>query len=338
MCYVRNKNYLYFDFLVQSYYFVIMLRIKEGFKGERVVSLPEELVQKYGEDPLTGNLYIRKIGFFPHVKYHYIQKDKGCDYAMLIYCTGGKGWYKIHDTTYPINTNEYVIIPPDTPYSFWADGDTPWTIYWLHFLGRMKNAFLMQSAVPVPIPPSSDSRVQDRINLFEEMYSCFSMWYLKDYMAYSSMCLYKFLASFIFLEQYRFVSGEVHKDDSFSAKAIYYMQENIHCNMTLQHIAARFKYSPSHFSKLFQKETGMSPINYFIRLKIQKACQYLELTEMKVNEISESLGFQDPAYFSRLFQKVMKMSPKNYRIKEEMKKEPQKTIQLNAGKIAGKQC
>ena len=68
-----------------------MIKMKEGFKGERFVYLPEESLKEYSKDPLIGNLYIRKIGFFPKVKFHYVQKDSGVDYAMLIYCTDGRG-------------------------------------------------------------------------------------------------------------------------------------------------------------------------------------------------------------------------------------------------------
>ena len=63
-------------------------------------------------------------------------------------------------------------------------------------------------------------------------------------------------------------------------------------------------------------ETGASPMNYFIRLKIQKACEYIELTNMKLNEIATHLGFEDAAYFSRTFTKVMGCSPSVYRKKE----------------------
>ena len=68
-----------------------MTKIKEGFKGERFLSLPENLLSEYSKDPLIGDLYLRKIGYFPNVKYHYIQKEQGCDYKMLIYCTDGEG-------------------------------------------------------------------------------------------------------------------------------------------------------------------------------------------------------------------------------------------------------
>lgn len=124
------------------------------------------------------------------------------------------------------------------------------------------------------------------------------MGYIKEYFAYSAMYLYSFLSTFIFQEQFRDIGVPRHKPLSFSMRVIYYLQENIDRNLTLQDLAGYFKYSESHFSALFLKETGTSPINYFIRLKIQKACQYIELTDMKLNEIALRLGFEEQAYFS----------------------------------------
>lgn len=293
-----------------------MIKIKEGFKGERFVSLPDELLDSYSKEPLIGNLYVRKIGFFPKVKFHYVQKEQGCKYAMLIYCTEGKGWYSIRGKTYPVMQNQYIIIPPDIPYSFGADEEDPWTIYWLHFKGKLCKDFLPAYPVPKTILPGENSRVLDRIELFEEIYSCFSMGYTKEYMIYSSLCLNMFLGSFIYLEQFRYYKIPNHKECTFASRVIHYMQENLEHNLTLEQLATYFKYSPSHFSLLFQRETRMSPINYFIRLKVQKACQYIVLTNLKLNEIATKLGFEEPAYFSRIFTKVMGVSPSAYRKKE----------------------
>ena len=49
---------------------------------------------------MTCNLYVRKAGFFPKVRHHYVQKDSGCSYALLLYCTEGRGWYRIQGNTY----------------------------------------------------------------------------------------------------------------------------------------------------------------------------------------------------------------------------------------------
>ena len=99
-------------------------------------------------------------------------------------------------------------------------------------------------------------------------------------------------------------------------RVIFYLQEHVETNLTLQELARYFKYSESHFSSLFRKETGTSPIHYFMHLKIQKACQYIELTDMTLNEIAMRLGFEEQAYFSRVFTKVMGISPSAYRKKE----------------------
>lgn len=314
--YPQRKNYICSDLLIQSYDPYAMIKIKEGFKGERSVSLPEELLAAYSREPLIRNLYVRKIGFFPKVKFHYVQKDQGCDYAMLIYCTDGKGWYRIYEKTYFLEKNQYIIIPSGVPYAFGADEKEPWTIYWLHFRGKTMESFFPSHPVPVTILPNEHSRLQDRLRLFEEIYGCFSMGYIKEYMIYSSLCLHLFLASFIYVEQYRHITISSQQEYPFSSRVIHYMQENIQHNLTLEQLAAYFKYSPSHFSMLFQKETGFSPINYFIRLKIQKACQYIELTRLKLNEIAGKVGFDEPAYFSRIFTKVMGITPSEYRRKE----------------------
>ena len=293
-----------------------MAKIKEGFKGERFVFLPEQLLEAYSQDPLIGHLYIRKIGYFPHVKYHYVQKEKGCDYVMLIYCTDGKGWYQIDGNTYEVHQNEYIIIPKDKPYAFGADEAEPWTIYWIHFKGDLCTHFQPAFPNPKPVLPGEHSRLQDRLQFFEEIYHAFSMAYIKEYMIFASLSLYAFLASFICLESYRGVVSQNNERLSFSGKVIHYRQENVQHNLSLTQLAAYFHYSPSHFSMLFQHETGVSPINYFLRLKIQKAFQYLELTNLKLTEISTLLGFEEPAYFSRLFRKIMNISPSQYRQNE----------------------
>ena len=81
-----------------------------------------------------------------------------------------------------------------------------------------------------------------------------------------------------------------------------------------QQMAQYTGYSSSHFSMLFKKETGHSPLNYFNLLKIQYACQLLSSTNMKINQISFKVGIDDSFYFSRLFTKLMGMSPKDYRL------------------------
>ena len=294
-----------------------MVRIKEGFKGQRLLSLPDDILRKYSQLPLVRPLYIRKMGFFPLVQHHYVQKDVGTDYCMLIYCVGGCGWYALQDhEPRKVEANHYLLLPPDTPYRFWADEHQPWTIYWIHFQGALAKDFLLYPVLSRPILPGNISRLQDRLNLFENIYDSFSMAYTREYMTHASLCLYALLSTFLHVDAFRHYRLPQHANDSFAVKVVHYMQENIANNLTLEELAGKFQYSTSHFSALFKKETGYSPINYYIQLKVRKACEYMELTHLKLYEIAEKVGFEEPSYFTRLFTKIMGMSPTEYRRRE----------------------
>jgi AraC-like DNA-binding protein len=83
----------------------------------------------------------------------------------------------------------------------------------------------------------------------------------------------------------------------------------------LSEIAESVNVSVSHYSFLFRQKTGFAPMEYFNQLKIQKACQYLLFTDLRIKEIAQQLGIDDPYYFSRMFTRLMGLSPKEYRIK-----------------------
>ena len=96
-------------------------------------------------------------------------------------------------------------------------------------------------------------------------------------------------------------------------ETIDYMKNNLDKTIRIEDFADLNKYSVSHFSKLFRLTTGMSPIEYFIHLKMQKACQLLYTEDSRVKQIAALLGYDDPYYFSRLFKKYMNTSPGTYR-------------------------
>src|SRR5690606_24821728 len=153
---------------------------------------------------------------------------------------------------------------------------------------------------------------EKKIQLWEEMYNSLEKGYSIDNLSYANMCLYYFLASFMYPDKWMEMMKT--RETSVVEKAIGFMKKNIAEKFTVEEIAGRFSYSASHFFALFRKETGMSPLDYFIQLKMQKACQLLDLTTLRVKEIAAEIGYEDAFYFSRLFSKVMDMSPKEYRM------------------------
>ena len=84
-------------------------------------------------------------------------------------------------------------------------------------------------------------------------------------------------------------------------------------NLMLQDAAEAVHLSQSHFSTVFSQETGLTFTQYLTALRIGKARELLEATEMRTAQIAEEVGYNDAHYFSYLFKKNTGMTPGEYR-------------------------
>jgi transcriptional regulator GlxA family with amidase domain len=91
------------------------------------------------------------------------------------------------------------------------------------------------------------------------------------------------------------------------------MQARLHEQIDVDTLAAAVSLSKYHFIKKYKALTGTTPINHFIRLKIERACHLLDVTNKGIKEIAWAVGYEDAYYFSRIFRKMMGMSPRQYR-------------------------
>jgi len=71
--------------------------------------------------------------------------------------------------------------------------------------------------------------------------------------------------------------------------------------------------SRSNLMRVFRKATGQTPVEYLIRLRIQRAMELLRNTDLTVTEIAMEVGFSDSNYFTRQFRKVQRQTPTGYR-------------------------
>lgn len=87
----------------------------------------------------------------------------------------------------------------------------------------------------------------------------------------------------------------------------YYMED-----ISLDNISKNMYLSPVYISKIFKEETGTSPINYLIQIRLEKAKHILEKNNMPINLVAKAVGYEDAYYFSKLFKKYYGMAPSTY--------------------------
>jgi len=97
-------------------------------------------------------------------------------------------------------------------------------------------------------------------------------------------------------------------------QSIAYMVLHLDKPLQVATLAAQANISPSHFFALFKRRLGSTPIDYFTRLRMQRACRLLEQTPLSIKEVASKLGYDDPFYFSRVFKSVNRMAPSDYRM------------------------
>jgi AraC-like DNA-binding protein len=290
------------------------IRKREGFAGQRAIVLPKKIVEVCGFTPPINFLFVTDIGFYPRALYHYRERPSGIAQNILIYCTEGKGWLETAQGKQEVNPNEYLVIPADMPHKYGADDANPWTIYWAHFKGLQSPHFTSLVSKQYKALVNYSPFIEERIKIFDSIYRNLESGYSLDNLVFTSISFQYFLLSLAFAEKFGSAHHRIEKDGVDIS--IEYMQNHLDVPLKLETLASAINLSVSHYSSVFRKKTGYSPVVYFNHLKIQHACQYLQFTPLRVNEISLKLGFDDPYYFSRLFSKVMGISPAEYRKKK----------------------
>ena len=288
-----------------------MEKIADGFKGEKAIITPYNIRHYQSKNEITKQLYLTHIGYYPKALFHFRERAEGINENIFIYCEEGIGWVEYKGERHELSKNQAFILPANQAHAYGSGNSNPWSIYWFHFKGENINLFSSIIGQVINVEESDKSRYKDRFLLFEEMYQNLAMGYSPENLEYISFCLRYFLASLKYLNQYREIKNV--KETNVVQKSILYMKENLENKITLKDIAKNMGYSSSRLGAIFTEKTSYSPMDYYNQLKIQRACSYLQFSDLKLKEIAFRLGFYDPFHFSKAFKQEMEITPKEYR-------------------------
>ena len=112
--------------------------------------------------------------------------------------------------------------------------------------------------------------------------------------------------------QTRHVSGGKRKNENLPlVKA--YIERNLDRRVTLEDLSSVAHFNSSYLIRIFREEYGMSPLQYHMMLRMEKAKALIRFTNMPISEISVQLGFSTLQDFSRAFKRADGHNPTYYR-------------------------
>jgi two-component system response regulator YesN len=109
-------------------------------------------------------------------------------------------------------------------------------------------------------------------------------------------------------------SMKERKYSKLVSDTIKYMECNFSSmDISLKTISYHMQVNAAHLGRAFRNETGEYFSDYLNRIRVERAKELLATTNIKVNEISEKVGFMNTSYFCAVFKKIANVSPRDYR-------------------------
>ncbi|MCP5209269.1 MAG: AraC family transcriptional regulator [Hahellaceae bacterium] len=269
--------------------------------------MPEEVRTSLAHHPLSAGLYPLSMGYYPDAIGHRMSRENHDDY-LLIYCVDGAGDIWIEGRHHAMNRGDLALLPKGCSHHYQSGQQNPWSIFWVHFEGEQAEGFVthLQWTLDSPIRSVGvlPRLIKDIEHLMGVRLSGFNLKALV--MAASNL---RQLLAFVASIEPLLEGGTMLDLDEVHG----FMQRSIHRQLDLETLAKRFHLSKYYFSKRYKAMTGQSPMQQFIRFKMEHACYLLDVSSLQVSAVAAEVGYEDAYYFSRLFSKVVGLSPSRYR-------------------------
>ncbi|MDE6055294.1 MAG: AraC family transcriptional regulator, partial [Lachnospiraceae bacterium] len=91
--------------------------------------------------------------------------------------------------------------------------------------------------------------------------------------------------------------------------AIEYVEKNYPNNFKIADLANECHMSETHFRRIFQEKMNMTPVEYVNFVRVKKACELIDKTDISMEDVAEKVGFVTPSTFNRNFRRIIGTSP-----------------------------
>ena len=268
----------------------------------------------------AGHINVDKHTRYPlkddpsHHYFHWSTGRRLSDYQIL-YIIKGKGIFESEVSGFKkINTGDIFILFPGIWHRFTPDVDTGWEEYWVEFNGDLIKHYRTKNFLD-PENPILKVGIQEEI--VENFLKIIKL--IRDenpgFQYIASGNLIQILGQALTAIKYHPFEGRLIENQIRQAKLI--LHEFMHTSVLQEEIAMSVGLGYSVFRKKFKEYTGVSPAQYHINLRINKAKDLLVTSKQSLKEIANDLGFESADYFYRLFKKKTGYTPSDYREKND---------------------
>lgn len=228
----------------------------------------------------------------------------------------GKGHLEIGEKTYEVHAGQIFVTVPEKETYYKADKEDPWYYCWITFAGDKAHEYVKCAGFgdgcyvrDCNIDTGEFMKILQKILAHPKLNQSSETYRLAMAYQYMSMIQASVEAS---QKEYR-GENDLSTDD-YIEYAIKYIQGN-YARVKIGDLADYIGINRTYLATIFKRKLCMSPQEYLMRVRMNKATELLCQTELQINQVASNVGYDNALTFSKMFKKEYGISPEAYRKK-----------------------
>ena len=247
-----------------------------------------------------------------HPDEYYFTWDKGrvLHEWQLVLLERGCGTVEFRRRRFTARKGSLIVLPPECWHRYRPDTDTGWTTLWIGFGGDLANRLVGGAG----FNKGGEVRAIPDEHHFHRLLADT----VSDILGNGQAGVYSAAARIPLLTAALMEDEPIGEDSRFRTselihRAQQHMLERCGEEIDFESLASSLGITYRSFRYLFAKETGTSPLQYYLSVKLSRAKNLLKSSDIPIEEIAHTLGFKTNWYFAHFFTKATGISPRDYR-------------------------
>ena len=235
---------------------------------------------------------------------------------LIHYVLSGKGKFSMQNQEYSLEAGSGFLIEPGELVFYQADEREPWTYVWVGFSGSQAGEYMKKMGLSGRHPVFCSNKQEQLYACVRNMMEHNTSGVANDLRRNGELAVFlSLIASEVQIRE----SDEADKANTYVKKAVNFIRSN-YCNpIKVTDVADFVCVNRSYLYTLFENSLGMPPQKFLSAYRITKAVELLQTTDIPIESIALSCGYNDSLVFTKAFKQAKGISPSRYR-KEFQKK------------------
>ncbi len=259
---------------------------------------PAEIRQNY--------MYVQCVGHYRALPGYGVYDRSDLQSYLLLYTSHGCGRVRFRGKELALPPGYATLIDCREPHSYYCEKEEAWDFRWIHFagdplLGYLTDFFQHWGIAPNPLGTA----------FFQELYGTLKKGDPASYITCSSDLMK--LCSDLLLFTLQSNTSPGSRISPVVSSAIKLLEAEFREDIDLTYVCQKLSVSKFYFLRTFKEQTGFTPNEYLITLRLNHAKSLLRSTLLTIEEIALECGFTTSTYFIQVFKKKENVTPLHYR-------------------------